>query len=100
MEFIDEITARGAEGILASGLGDSKVMPSEESERIKAMLGAGQYGEQSKLSDIFQNSNNKNGGQNDALNAMRYLKIEIDDEVDNKNLMLKDQILDQGTDES
>ena len=87
MEFIEKMTS-GADGLLASGLSDSKVMPSEESERIKAMLGAGQYGEQSKLSDIFAHA--RNGSERDALNAMRNLKIEIDDEVDNKNIMLKD----------
>ena len=48
------MTAQGAAGLLDSGLGDNKVMPSEESERIKAMLGAGQYADQAKLSDIFE----------------------------------------------
>ena len=41
MEFIEKMTAQGAAGLLDPGFSDSKVMPSEESERIKTMLGAG-----------------------------------------------------------
>lgn len=70
-------------------------MPEEEQDRIKSLLGAGQSGDQAKLSDIFLVEGKKDGDRlpgadNDAFHAMRSLKQEIDDEIDNKNLMLKD----------
>ena len=37
-------------------------------------------------------------GDRDPYNAMRYLNQEIDDEIENKNSMLKDMMVDQHND--
>ena len=68
------------------------------------MLGAGQHGDQPRLSDIFLDGRNYEAGSSsdvgsrDPYNAMRYLNQEIDDEIENKNSMLKDLIIDQHND--
>lgn len=62
------------------------------------MLGAGQHGDQPRLSDIFLTeeriTNMADIGSKDPYNAMRVLNQEIDDEIENKNSMLKDLMVD------
>ena len=66
------------------------------------MLGAGQHGDQPRLSDIFlreqHSSNQADVGGKDPYNAMRFLNQEIDEEIENKNSMLKDLMIDQHND--
>ena len=62
------------------------------------MLGAGQHGDQPRLSDIFlteeRTPTTNDVGTKDPYNAMRFLNQEIDDEIENKNSMLKDLMMD------
>jgi len=66
------------------------------------MLGAGQHGDQPRLSDIFLKEERKttraDPGSKDPYNAMRFLNQEIDEEILNKNSMLKDLMVDQHND--
>lgn len=66
------------------------------------MLGAGQHGDQPRLSDIFLDKDSTLGQyeqrSKDPYSSMRYLNEEIDDEIENKNSMLKDLMVDQHND--
>ena len=82
---------------------DPDIKPDEYAyERIRIMLGAGQHGDQPRLSDIFYKDDQLNNqaelGSKDPYNAMRYLNQEINDEIENKNSMLKDMMVDQHND--
>ena len=64
------------------------------------MLGAGQHGDQPRLSDIFLAGERVQPASDTSSNidpykAMRFLNQEIDDEIENKNSMLKDLMVDQ-----
>ena len=70
-------------------------MTLEEKERIQNLLSGGQFGEQTKLSNIFIGEERKESrlfGE-DALYTIKSLKSEIEDETENKNCLLKDQIV-------
>lgn len=71
----------------------------DEYERIRILLGAGAHGDHSRLSDIFLKEKRKTAmadqTNKDPYNAMRFLNQEIDEEILNKNCMLKDLMVDQ-----
>ena len=62
--------------------------------RSEGRIGAGQHGDQPRLSDIFLREQHSfsqaDVGGKDPYNAMRFLNQEIDEEIENKNSMLKD----------
>ena len=69
-------------------------MTEEEKEKIQNLLSGGQFGEQTKLSNIFTAEERKESriGE-DALYTIKSLKNEIEDETENKNILIKDQIV-------
>lgn len=74
----------------------------DEYEGIRVILGAGAHGDQSRLSDIFLKKKRRAemecSTSQDPYNTTRFLNQEIDDEILNKNCMLKDLLVDQHCD--
>ena len=102
MEFMESI-ANVQIDELQSDLGDSKKIPKEISERITNLL----VDIKEKLSDIFDKDiygkgkgQKMNASEKDLMKVARNLKYEIDEEVENKNSMLKDEILERSNDKN
>ena len=79
-------------------LHDNKKIPKELSERITNLL----VDIKEKLSDIFEKDlygkkGSRFAGEKDLIKVARNLKEEIDEEVENRNTMLKDEIIERGS---
>lgn len=101
MEFMESI-ANVQFDELQHDLSDNKKIPKELSERITNLL----VDIKEKLPDIFERDlygkgkGSKFSAEKDLMKVARNLKNEIDDEVENKNSMLKDEIISRSSDKT